>query len=71
VLPPVLVLHLKRFSHGFGTGKISKHVRFEQSIEIPSKQGKIAYDLNGIIVHRGGSLHSGHYVAFVKVGCFI
>ena len=28
---------------------------------------KVPYNLTGVIVHHGTSIHSGHYVAFVKV----
>ena len=33
----------------------------------PGNIGRIVqYDLTGVVVHHGGSIHSGHYVAFVK-----
>ena len=75
-LPNVLVLHLKRFSFGNMTGKNTKHVQFTESLIVPSQDGKsdtkskVKYHLTGIVVHHGGSSHSGHYVAFVKVRCF-
>lgn len=53
-----------------GSGKIGKHVDFENGIQLPcSEEPKklIPYSLHGIIVHHGGSVHSGHYVAYIKV----
>ena len=64
----MLVIHLKRFSYGGFTGKISKAITFEFNISLPtSSSEKNNYNLIGIVVHHGGSIHSGHYVAFVKV----
>jgi Ubiquitin carboxyl-terminal hydrolase len=70
--PNVLVIHLKRFSYGGVSGKISKNVAFDFSMSvpctgIPGVVEKIPYSLIGIVVHHGSSIHSGHYVAFVKV----
>lgn len=68
--PNVLVLHLKRFAFGAFSGKISKHVDFETSLALPCSgedRKHVDYDLVGMIVHHGHSVHSGHYVAFVKV----
>ena len=31
-----------------------------------SASRNVQYDLTGVVVHHGGSIHSGHYVAFVK-----
>jgi hypothetical protein len=68
--PNVLVLHLKRFSFGNFGGKVTKHVSFEQTLELLlSDDGggsKAVYDLCGVVVHHGGSVHSGHYVAYVR-----
>jgi ubiquitin carboxyl-terminal hydrolase 36/42 len=64
----VLVIHLKRFSYGGIIGKISKAITFEFKISLSSVgQDKNLYNLIGIVVHHGSSIHSGHYVAFVKV----
>ena len=73
----VLVLHVKRFAFGSYSGKVSKHIGFEQYLEVPvSKDSKEnmgggkkheKYALTGIIVHHGSSVNSGHYVAFIKV----
>lgn len=53
-----------------GSGKIGKLVDFETSIQLPcSEEPKkvVPYSLHGVIVHHGGSVHSGHYVAYIKV----
>ena len=70
--PNVLVIHLKRFSYGGVSGKISKNVTFDFSMSVPCTGSpgvaeKVPYSLIGIVVHHGSSIHSGHYVAFVKV----
>lgn len=85
--PSVLVLHLKRFSYGFGQSKINKHIEFEELLHVPSRSQVLNFKNNkqeftnvksdlsnskrfhlcGIIVHHGSSVHSGHYVAYVKV----
>jgi ubiquitin carboxyl-terminal hydrolase 36/42 len=75
--PPVLVLHLKRFSFGGFTGKINKHTVFEEHMQVshePDDSGERhleKYSLIGIVVHHGHSVHSGHYVSFVKVEIFM
>ena len=64
----MLVIHLKRFSYGGISGKITKAITFEFNISLPTSGSEInRYTLIGIVVHYGGSIHSGHYVAFVKV----
>lgn len=91
--PMVLVLHLKRFAFGSFSGKASKHIKFNQFLELPvsnETKGKTdgnkaseqhankghknagmrnteSYELCGMIVHHGSSVHSGHYVAYIKV----
>lgn len=68
--PLVLVLQLKRFSFGDFGGKITKQIAFPVSFRLPlSDDGGGAsaqYELCGVVVHHGGSVHSGHYVAFVR-----
>lgn len=80
--PAVLILHLKRFQVGprFMFRKLSKHVTFPFILDLApfcaSKvktlpnvnryQKKLNYSLYGIVEH-SGSMHGGHYVAFVKV----
>lgn len=71
--PPVLILHLKRFQFGGMSDKIRTHVQFDDKItvpltDVPSNEAKSAmYELYGVVVHIGHGLHSGHYIAYVKV----
>lgn len=68
--PQVLVLHLKRFvSQGMFNTKINKPIQFTMDFTIQCSgetPSNVDYDLIGLITHLGGSMHSGHYVAFVK-----
>ncbi|KAH9987821.1 hypothetical protein BJV77DRAFT_770711 [Russula vinacea] len=76
-LPPILVLHLKRFLYDAaadGIVKISKPVRFAPEFEIPletiaSVSGKSVeparYKLYGVLYHHGESADSGHYTVDV------
>ena len=69
--PNVLTIHLKRFDF-FGRGhKLSKKVEFGMDLDLGpymtnSKAGGHVYDLYAVLVHHGHSLHSGHYVCYVK-----
>ena len=68
-LPNVLVIHLKRFSYGNMFAKITKPVQFGAEMLVPfGTSGKAKYELYGVVVHHGHSTHSGHYIAYVKVG---
>ncbi|KAF5344161.1 hypothetical protein D9756_011412 [Leucocoprinus leucothites] len=71
-LPPVLVLHVKRFCYDTTVGgvvKVMKQVRFEPELEIGSDMmaptGKrpqpTRYRLFGAIYHHGHSASGGHY----------
>lgn len=75
-LPPVLILHLKRFQYDSagGTQKIWKRVGYPLELEIPkevfspAKRGGLAvkgglpkYRLTGVIYHHGKSAAGGHY----------
>ena len=75
-LPPVLILHLKRFQYDSsgGTQKIWKRVGYPLELEIPkevfspAKRGGLAvkgglprYRLTGVVYHHGKSAAGGHY----------
>ncbi|XP_035784200.1 ubiquitin carboxyl-terminal hydrolase 16-like [Anopheles albimanus] len=82
VPPAVLILHLKRFQAGLRgmSRKLTKPVAFpfvldiapfcgskvKRAAHIRPGQKKILYALYGIVEH-SGSMHAGHYVAYVKV----
>ncbi|XP_050099754.1 ubiquitin carboxyl-terminal hydrolase 45 [Anopheles aquasalis] len=82
VPPAVLILHLKRFQAGLRgmSRKLTKPVAFpfvldiapfcgskvKRAAHIRPGQKKILYALYGIVEH-SGSMHGGHYVAYVKV----
>lgn len=79
--PAVLILHLKRFQvQRFRSTKLNRTVNFQtlldlapfcskKSRDLPTfdaGQNRVLYSLYGVVEH-SGSLHGGHYVAFVKV----
>lgn len=79
--PAVLILHLKRFQVlRFRSTKVSKPVSFQTLLDLApfcskksrslptfeTGQEKVLYSLYGVVEH-SGSIHGGHYVAFVKV----
>lgn len=73
--PNILTIHLKRFEFGGYGHKISRHVAFGTELDIgpylskrPSAGSSTVYDLYGVVVHAGHSIHSGHYYAYVKAG---
>lgn len=77
VLPPILVFEVKRFT---GMGKHNGEVIFPDMLDIKSyvsddfERNKINeeynkstnYELISVSEHIGGSLNSGHYIAFSK-----
>lgn len=77
--PNVLTLHLKRFNASpFSGGKLGRHVQFPAQLDLEPyaahrllQQGSPSvpsarYQLVGVLVHQGGSVHSGHYYSFVR-----
>ena len=80
-LPPVLILHLKRFQYNNtgGTQKIWKKVGYPLDLEIPKevfpphKRGSFAahgglprYRLTGVVYHHGKSASGGHYTVDIR-----
>ena len=71
-LPPVLNLQLLRFVFDVKTGskkKLNSCIQFPDVLDmteyLPGNQSAI-YDLNAVLIHRGPSAYSGHYVAHIK-----
>jgi ubiquitin carboxyl-terminal hydrolase 10 len=74
-LPPVLILHLKRFQYDNtgGTQKIWKKVAYPLELEIPreamsktvKRPSPPKYRLIGVVYHHGSSAQGGHYTADV------
>ncbi|KAJ3991792.1 Usp36 protein [Lentinula boryana] len=66
--PPVLTVHLKRFSP-MGS-KIGHMVSYDEQLSLSPymSEGQYGpnYTLYGVICHAGGGPHSGHYYAYVK-----
>jgi len=68
VLPPVLLLHLKRFS---ATGsKLPRPVTFPEVLDVREfctrPEPNSTYVLNGVAVHEGPTATYGHYVSFCR-----
>eukprot|EP00755_Sulcionema_specki_P005530 Sspe_Gene.33002::Locus_16150_Transcript_1_1_Confidence_1.000_Length_2446::g.33002::m.33002/K11838/USP7, UBP15; ubiquitin carboxyl-terminal hydrolase 7 len=76
-LPPVLMLHLKRFQFNMTTGrqsKINDQQHFPTSLDMaPYVEGgrdpaaNHEYQLFGVLVH-SGDVHCGHYYVFLQPG---
>ncbi|KIK81540.1 hypothetical protein PAXRUDRAFT_832778 [Paxillus rubicundulus Ve08.2h10] len=70
-LPPILILHLKRFLYdptAGGVGKVGKQVSFTPELEVGSdvmatgkKTNLTRYKLFGVLYHHGLSASGGHY----------
>ena len=78
-LPPVLILHLKRFQYdnAGGTQKIWKTIDYPLDLDIPKevfpahKRSRLStastrYQLIGVIYHHGKSASGGHYTVDVR-----
>ncbi|KAG4302323.1 hypothetical protein PCANB_001427 [Pneumocystis canis] len=73
ILPPILTLHLKRFSFNKASKmfKISRYIRYGETLELgpymsQKKEKSIMYDLIGVVVHSGNDTRCGHYYSFCK-----
>ncbi|EPS37470.1 hypothetical protein H072_8852 [Dactylellina haptotyla CBS 200.50] len=76
-LPPVLILHLKRFHYNNtgGTQKIWKGIGYPLELDIPSEAlsptrrsapQNARYNLTSVVYHHGKSATNGHYTVDVK-----
>ncbi|KAJ1269292.1 hypothetical protein BS78_07G200200 [Paspalum vaginatum] len=73
-LPPVLTLHLKRYiQDGQNFHKNEAHVNYKEYLDVrpfmdtsSMDRGSSIYHLAGVVEHHGGSMNSGHYVAYVR-----
>uniref|UniRef100_A0A7N6BTG2 Ubiquitin carboxyl-terminal hydrolase 48 n=1 Tax=Anabas testudineus TaxID=64144 RepID=A0A7N6BTG2_ANATE len=72
-LPPTLNLQLMRFVFDRQTGhkkKLNTFISFPEQLEmgpfLEGKQGTCVYELSAVLIHRGISAYSGHYIAHVK-----
>lgn len=75
-VPPILSIHLKRFSQDARArlSKLSGHVNFRDTIDLKPyvdsrclQKETYKYQLIGVVVH-SGTMRGGHYVAYVRVG---
>lgn len=73
--PLVLTLHLKRFECNLygGSSKIGKKIEYPLRLQLPvhvddgtHSSALVMYDLVGVLIHEGFSMHSGHYYAYIK-----
>ena len=71
-IPNILIIQLKRFEFSRSGRKISKHVDFDQTLDLSPymsdapEKGSALYELYGVLVHQGYSMHSGHYFCYLK-----
>lgn len=63
VLPEYLIVHLGRFSFGFG-GAQKNHTKVDYSVGL--SLGEAKYQLRSVLLHKGATSTSGHYYALVK-----
>uniref|UniRef100_H3BXY1 Ubiquitin carboxyl-terminal hydrolase 48 n=1 Tax=Tetraodon nigroviridis TaxID=99883 RepID=H3BXY1_TETNG len=72
-LPPTLNLQLMRFVFDRQTGhkkKLNTFISFPEQLDmgpfLEGKHGSCVYELSAVLIHRGISAYSGHYIAHVK-----
>uniref|UniRef100_A0A667YJA4 Ubiquitin carboxyl-terminal hydrolase 48 n=1 Tax=Myripristis murdjan TaxID=586833 RepID=A0A667YJA4_9TELE len=76
-LPPTLNLQLMRFVFDRQSGhkkKLNTFISFPEQLDMgPFLDGKpdqkCVYELSAVLIHRGVSAYSGHYIAHVKDAC--
>uniref|UniRef100_A0A3Q3G0C9 Ubiquitin carboxyl-terminal hydrolase 48 n=1 Tax=Labrus bergylta TaxID=56723 RepID=A0A3Q3G0C9_9LABR len=72
-LPPTINLQLMRFVFDRQTGhkkKLNTFISFPEQLDMgpfmEGLQGNFVYELSAVLIHRGISAYSGHYIAHVK-----
>lgn len=72
-LPPTLNLQLMRFVFDRQTGhkkKLNTYIGFPEILDmqpfVEKTAGNYVYELSAVLIHRGVSAYSGHYIAHVK-----
>jgi ubiquitin carboxyl-terminal hydrolase 10 len=80
-VPPVLILHLERFTYHDQTIKITRHIKFEQTLvldgqivpfsKIPEKDYRRYFELVSVVCHHGNKATGGHYTAHVKANKWV
>lgn len=77
-LPPVLNLQLLRFVFDKKTGmkkKLNSFIQFPEVIDMSKylsdynsivTQNSVTYNLSAVLIHRGPTAYSGHYIAHIK-----
>uniref|UniRef100_A0A8C5PKN7 Ubiquitin carboxyl-terminal hydrolase 48 n=1 Tax=Leptobrachium leishanense TaxID=445787 RepID=A0A8C5PKN7_9ANUR len=72
-LPPTLNLQLMRFVFDRQTGhkkKLNTYIGFSETLDmnpyVDRADGRFVYELSAVLIHRGVSAYSGHYIAHVK-----
>eukprot|EP01083_Nonionella_stella_P270246 914959_1 len=75
IVPPILVLHVKRFVYDSrGLSKMQTHVKFGMDLSIPqhyifgAKSSRSQYRLFAVVSHHGPSPVGGHYTACIRHG---
>ncbi|KAI5957669.1 hypothetical protein KGF57_002935 [Candida theae] len=64
-LPPILFIHLSRFSMHNLTDKLSTPIRYPIELRFNNQGHEILYKISGVINHFG-NLKSGHYTALIN-----
>jgi len=75
-LPPILLIHLKRFEYDYNTDtnvKINDYCQYYDEIDLEkymteNHDQETKYKLFSVLVHSGTGTGSGHYYAFIKAG---
>ena len=71
-VPPILILHLKRFVYQTNTiQKLHKHIQFPSTLTLTpdlfsSKRPGYSYELLSVVYHHGTTAVNGHYTCDVK-----
>ncbi|KAM4704099.1 ubiquitin carboxyl-terminal hydrolase 48 isoform 2-T2 [Rhinophrynus dorsalis] len=72
-LPPTMNLQLMRFVFDRQTGhkkKLNTYIGFSETLDmnpyLEQADGRFVYELSAVLIHRGVSAYSGHYIAHVK-----